>query len=66
MAGQIKHIIDRIIEQRAHGNQTIATTTVTKMIIRGIDPDKFSAQSPDDPEVVTRVKVIAAEMGVYL
>lgn len=36
MAGQIKMLIDEIITERSKGNSTIAMTTRTKILIKGI------------------------------
>lgn len=64
MAGHIKQMIDSIIERRSRGNATIALITTTKFILKGINPERFSATSPDDPVMIARVKAIAAELGV--
>jgi hypothetical protein len=66
MAGQIKRMIDTIIQERSKGNVTVATTTKTKMILKGLNPDFYHNGSEDDPKVMTRVKEIAAELGVVL
>jgi hypothetical protein len=66
MAGQIKHMIDSIVEQRAKGNPTIALTTKTKLVLKGLNPDRFDSGSPDDPAVITKVKAIAADLGVHV
>lgn len=66
MAGQIKSAIDRIIEQRARGNPTIASTTKTKFILRGVNPDRFNASSPDDAAILAKIRSIAVEMGVNI
>lgn len=66
MAGKIKQVIDRIIEARSQGNETIATTTRTKLILKGINPDKFSSGSEDDPLVLDKLKQIAEEMGLTI
>jgi hypothetical protein len=39
-------------------------TTKTKFILKGLNPDRFDANSPDDPVVIARVRAIGAEMGV--
>jgi hypothetical protein len=57
-------MIDAIIEKRARGNPTVAITTKTKFILRGLNPDNFNAASPDDPVLLDKIKSIAAEMGV--
>jgi hypothetical protein len=66
MAGQIKQLIDSIIAKRSQGNRTIALSTQTKIILKGIDPKRYDASSDDDPEVMAKIKVIAAELGVNL
>jgi hypothetical protein len=66
MAGKIKAAIDAIVTQRANGNPTIASTTKTKILLKGINPDAFSAVSEDDPEVLERVRKIAAEFNVRI
>lgn len=64
MAGQIKGMIDTIIEKRSRGNPTIALTTKTKFILKGINPDRFGQGSPDDGAIMAKVRAIGAEMGV--
>ena len=66
MAGLIKLMIDSIIQQRAKGNPTIALTTKAKLVLKGVTPDSFTETSPDDPEIIARVKAIAAEFGVQV
>jgi hypothetical protein len=57
-------MIDEIIAQRARGNPTLALTTKTKFILKGVNPDRYDRSSPDDPAVVAKVRAIGAEMGV--
>ena len=64
MAGTIKTMIDAITAARSKGNPTIAMTTKTKFILKGVNPDRFNATSPDDPAVIAKVKAIGAEMGI--
>lgn len=66
MAGKIKKVIDRIIKERAKGNTILKSTTRTKIILKGIVPEKFSESSPDDPEVLAKLKDIGRELGVDL
>lgn len=66
MAGQIKMLIDEIITERSKGNSTIAMTTRTKILIKGIDPDSYTASSVDDPAVIEKAQKIAQELGVSL
>jgi len=66
MAGQVKAMIDRIIEERSKGNPILATTTRTKLILKGLDPDKYDAGSPDDPMLIARLRDLAAELNISL
>ncbi|HOQ47019.1 MAG TPA: hypothetical protein PLA43_04070 [Bryobacteraceae bacterium] len=59
-------MIDTIIAQRSKGNPTIELTTKTKMILKGINPDRYTSTSEDDPVVIGKLKKIAAELGVTL
>jgi hypothetical protein len=56
-------MLDNIIQQRAKGNTAIALTTKTKLILKGVNPDRFSSTSEDDPQILAKVRVIAAELG---
>lgn len=64
MAGNIRQMIDSIIDKRSKGNPTIALTTRTKFILKGVNPDRFNPQSADDPAILAKVRAIATEMGV--
>jgi hypothetical protein len=66
MPGQIKTMIDKIIDQRSKGNATLVNTTKTKLLLKGIDPGKFGPASPDDPAIVARLRVLANELSVTL
>jgi hypothetical protein len=64
MPGQIKRKIETIVKERSRGNPTVANLTKTKLILKGIEPDKFTINSPDDPETIQRLRAIASEMNV--
>lgn len=66
MAGQIKKKLDLIIEERSQGNRTVALTTKTKLVMRGIHPDKYDTTSEDDPKILAKIEKIAIEFGVPL
>ncbi|MCE5265689.1 MAG: hypothetical protein LLG97_19445 [Deltaproteobacteria bacterium] len=66
MAGKVKRIIDEIISQRSGGNPTLAMTTKTKLILKGLNPDKFSFSSEDDPAMIQKALAVARDMGVKL
>jgi hypothetical protein len=66
MPGQVKVMIDRIIEQRSKGNAVLASTTQTKLILKGFDPARYDASTPDDPLVLAQLRQIAADLNVTL
>jgi hypothetical protein len=66
MGGQIKSLIDTIVEKRAGGDPLLERTTKTKLMLKGINVWKYSADSEDEPEVIERLKVIAKEIGINL
>ena len=66
MAGKIKIMIDKIISERAKGNATLAATTKTKLILKGIVPEKFGLTSPDDPAVIKKLQELALELKITL
>ena len=64
MAGKIKKIIDQIVEQRSGGNETLKHTTMTKLQLKGIRINDFTASSPDDPAVINKLYEIAGQLSV--
>ncbi len=64
MAGQAKTMLDSIIQQRAKGNPILIQTLIGKLILKGLDPDRFKSSSPDDPRVIEKIRAIATEFGV--
>jgi hypothetical protein len=66
MAGKIKNIIDSIVESRSKGNTTIANLTKSKMVMKGINPEKYTKNSEDDPEVIERLMILAKELDVII
>jgi hypothetical protein len=66
MSGTVKKYIDQIIAARSHGEAVLASTTRTKLRLKGVDPDKFTPQTPDDNAMIAKVRAIATEMSVTL
>lgn len=66
LAGQVYTMIQTIITQKAKGNAVIANSVKTKMYLKGIAVDKYTAMSPDDPAVVQKVREVAKEFGVLV
>lgn len=66
MAGIIKQLLDKIIETRSQGNPATVQLTKVKLILKGVDPDKFTASSEDDPKIISKIQDIAKELAVTL
>ncbi len=62
MAGKIKQMIDTIIAQRAKDNPMLTGVVKTKLMLKGIDPNKFTAQSADDPAIIAKLEIVAREL----
>jgi hypothetical protein len=62
MAGQIKYMIDNIIAQRAQGNKAVEHMTIAKLVLKGIDPGKYTEQSEDDPAILMQLENLSREL----
>lgn len=58
MAGKIRQMIDSIIKQRSKENPMLVSIVKTKLILKGIDPAKYTLQSDDDPVVIGKLKAM--------
>lgn len=66
MAGKIKKMIDTIISTRAKGDPVLEKTIKTKLVLKGINPDSYGPNSPDDPAVIEKLTAIARDFNVNL
>ena len=66
MAGQIRRLLEKIIQDRSGRDSLIANTTKAKLILKGINVDKYTATSEDDAMVIERLCQIADELRVKL
>lgn len=64
MPGKIREIIDQIIRERSNGNPAIAEMTIAKLILKGLNPNKFDNNSPDDEDVIGKLYSIAKQLKV--
>ena len=63
MAGKIKKMIDIIVQERSGGNPAIAEMTKAKFMLKGINPNKFSSASEDDPVVIEKLLSAAKQIN---
>jgi len=66
MAGTAHRLITRLIELRTGGNPGLAPSIKIKLIMKGVDPDRHHANSPDDPATIARLRAIARDMSIEL
>ena len=62
MAGKVRKMLDRIINQHAKDNPMLVGVIKTKLALKGIDPSKFSAASDDDPAIIAKLEVVMKEL----
>lgn len=62
MAGKIRQMIDAIISQRAKDNPMLERVIKTKLILKGINPNKYTLQSDDDPTVIMKLERMIQEL----
>ena len=64
--GRTRLIIDSIITQRSGGDPMVAKTTRIKLMLKGINPDGHTLDSPDDPQMIQRLTDIAKKMDIKI
>jgi len=64
VAGTVKRVLEAVIAARGHNNPTFMETTRAKLILKGLNPAKFTESTPDDPAQVAKARQVAAEFGV--
>jgi hypothetical protein len=62
MSGKIKKMIDTLFTPRVNDNAMLAGIYKTKLMLKGIDPSKFSTHSPDDPAVIAKLEGLLKEL----
>jgi DNA polymerase III sliding clamp (beta) subunit (PCNA family) len=66
MKGEVKRIIDEIVAQRAHGDEVLMTTTKTRIALKGINLDDYTATTNDSDQDIATIKKIAVDMGITI
>ncbi len=64
MAGKIKEMIELIVEHRSRGNPALARITKAKICLKGINPEKYTPASEDNPQVMEKLKILARELNI--
>ena len=66
MPGKIKQMIDSIIEQGSKGDPLLVKTTETKLMLKGINTNKYTFQSKDDPVIMENKGIFKSSILFYL
>lgn len=66
MAGQVKRMIDKLINEKAKGDKVIENSVRIKLILNGIDVDSFTDDTPDDFNAIEKINAAAKELGINL
>ncbi len=56
MPGKIRRLIDSIISQRTQDNPMLERVIKTKLILKGINPNKYTLESEDDPLIIAKLE----------
>jgi hypothetical protein len=56
MAGKIQRMIERIIAERSKGNEALAGVVRAKLVLKGIQPGRYTDQSDDDPKILRKLE----------
>ncbi len=64
MHGTIETLINSIIDQRAKGDPAVEKLIKVKLLLKGIDPSKFSGDSADDPTIIDKLNQAVADFEV--
>lgn len=62
MPGKIRRLIDSIILQRTQDNPMLERVIKTKLILKGINPNKYTSESEDDPIIIAKLEKMMNEL----
>ena len=55
MSIKIGELVESIIDDRSRGNPAIAEMTRSKLILKGINSDKYDLNCVDEPEILEKL-----------
>jgi hypothetical protein len=56
MAGKIRQMIDQILNQKAKDNPMLQRVIKTKLMLKGVNPKKYTLETPDDPVIIQKLE----------
>ena len=63
MAGQTHKLIHELLVLRTDGNPAVERFLRVHLICKGIDPQKYDADSDDDPAVIQQLNEMLRDYG---
>ncbi len=65
LTGQIKLLLEQIVLVKSLGGDPILQKmTKVKLLMKGIQFNNFDENSPDDPELIEKISLIAKDFGL--
>jgi len=64
--GKIKRLIDNLIQQRSKGDNFLVMSTKFKLLVKGIDVDKITENTNDDPDIINKIYEVAQQLNIKL
>ncbi len=64
--GRTKKLIDEFIEKRAKGDNFLVISTKFKLLLKGINADEITDDTPDDPEIIEKIIKLAEILEISL
>jgi len=62
--GNIKKIIDAIIVRKGRGEPLLIISVKKKLVLKGINPAKYSSETIDDPVVLRKLQELINEIMI--
>ena len=63
-AGNIKKIIDAIVVRKGRGEPLLIISIKNKLVLKGINPAKYTSETIDDPVVLRKLQELINEIGI--
>jgi hypothetical protein len=61
-----KQLVEKLIWERSKGDPFTESSTRIKLIMKGIDPVKITDETPDDPQVIHKIREVAKALNISL
>lgn len=61
-----KRLVDELIEKRSKGVEYLKISTRMKLLMKGVDVQKITDDTPDDDLVLKKIHEIATELNITL